>query len=114
MYKILGVVAVTALLMNGCGAEPKPKPLKVKTNDISKNYTLTKNAAISGYNKKRLTKVSVEQCMTVCDETNWCKSFDYYKFSNKCDLSTMSAADVGGLKTTYSKNPYDHYAHIGR
>ena len=40
MYKTLGVIAVTALLMNGCGAEPKPvaKPIKIKTNETTSYF----------------------------------------------------------------------------
>jgi hypothetical protein len=33
-----------------------------------------------------------------------------YKDSNECDLSDKSASDVGGLKTVYDGNPYDHDA----
>ena len=70
------------------------------------------NSAISGYNNKHLTGVSVQQCSDACvTETSFsCKSFDYYKNQNACDLSAKSAEDVGGLKYTYSGNPYDHYA----
>ena len=70
------------------------------------------NSAISGYNNKHLTGVSVQQCSNACvTETSFsCKSFDYYKNQNACDLSAKSAEDVGGLKYTYSGNPYDHYA----
>jgi len=112
MYKILSVMAVVALLISGCSALPKVEV--VKTKNISQNYQMTKNAAISGYNDKQLKNVSVSSCMTACENANWCKSFDYYKFSNKCDLSSKNANDVGGLKTNYNKNPYDHYSHITR
>jgi len=32
------------------------------------------------------------------------------KKTSKCDISFTSAADAGGLKTDYKRNPYDHYA----
>lgn len=72
------------------------------------------NAAISGYNNRHLTAVTVDDCKAACiNETSFdCKSFDFYKSSNKCDLSIASAVDVGGLKYTYSGNPYDHYARV--
>ncbi|MBT5305614.1 MAG: hypothetical protein HOL31_11105 [Candidatus Scalindua sp.] len=76
------------------------------------NYTITRNAAISGYNNKHLTNVSPEECARLCEEeTSFvCKSFDYYKRERACDLSDKSADEVGGLKTDYGGNPYDHYA----
>jgi len=67
------------------------------------------NAAISGHNTQSLTGVTVEDCMERCCENDWCKSFDYTKGTSKCDLSNMSADEVGGLKRDYSGNPYDHY-----
>jgi len=73
-------------------------------------YTHTANAAISGHNKEKLTEVSVDDCKAACSDTSWCVSFDYYKNSQKCDLSDKRAEDVGGLKTTYNNDPYDHYS----
>ncbi|MFT5659723.1 MAG: hypothetical protein ACI9TV_000345 [Sulfurimonas sp.] len=84
------------------------------TNNIAANYKLTKNAAISGHNNKQLQNVSVVNCMTSCEDEDWCKSFDYHKLSNKCDLSSVNVNDVGKLKTNYKNNPYDHYSHIRR
>jgi hypothetical protein len=73
-------------------------------------YVHTPNAAISGHNTRTLSNVSVEACKAVCSQESWCKSFDFHKGKAKCDLSNMSAQDVGGLKTNYKGNPYDHYA----
>lgn len=75
-------------------------------------FTHTPNAAISGYNNKHLTDVTVEQCKHSCNTESafTCLSFDYYKSQKACDLSSASAATVGGLKTDYSGNPYDHYS----
>jgi hypothetical protein len=75
-------------------------------------YVKIPNAAISGFNDKHITAVTVEDCKTACtNETSfYCKSFDFYKGLNKCDLSSASAVDAGALKTNYVGNPYDHYA----
>ena len=69
------------------------------------------NAAISGHNDKHLINVSVNDCKIACkNETTFtCKSFDYYKGLNKCDLSSKNAELVGSLKHDYTNNPYDHY-----
>ena len=56
--------------------------------------------------------MAVEDCKLQCNKKDWCKSFDYYKNVNKCDLSDKNAADVGGLKSTYPGNPYDYYERI--
>merc|ERR1719356_940581 len=72
--------------------------------------SVTKNAAISGHNVERLTAQTTTTCKKLCLDRDWCKSFDWHKKTNKCDLSDKCAADVGGLKTDYSGNPYDHYA----
>ncbi len=76
------------------------------------NYAHVPNAAISGHNTKHLSNASVQDCMEACDRESWCRSFDYYKGQNQCDLSDKTAAEVGGLKTDYSGNPYDHYAKL--
>lgn len=75
-------------------------------------YKHTPDAAISGHNTKHLKNATAQDCMRACDTEPWCKSFDYYKGGMACDLSDKNAADVGGLKTDYSGNPYDHYAKI--
>lgn len=73
-------------------------------------YSRTPNAAISGHNRRHLTGVSPDDCARACDGEPWCVSFDYYKKERACDLSDKRAGDVGGLKTNYSGNPYDHYS----
>ncbi len=57
--------------------------------DFLNGYSRTPNAAISGHNNKHLKNVRPEDCASACDnETSFdCKSFDYYKNSNECDLS---------------------------
>jgi subtilisin family serine protease len=71
--------------------------------------TVTLNAAISGHNIQHLTGATVASCTAACHAASWCKSFDFYRNEGKCDLSDKSASDVGGLKTDYAGNPYDHY-----
>ena len=53
---------------------------------------------------------TIEACKTGCLVKEWCKSFDYYKNTNECDLSDKNKEDVGGLKN--SGHPYDHYEKI--
>ena len=71
--------------------------------------TRTPDGAISGHNVEQLTGVTPSDCEKACCDKSWCKSFDYHKNSNKCDLSDQTASDVGGPKTDYGGNPYDHY-----
>ena len=81
--------------------------------DTLPRFKHTENAAISGHNNEQLSNVSREDCANAClsaERSYWCRSFDYYKSDNKCDLSDKRASDVGGLKTNYSGNPYDHYS----
>ena len=70
------------------------------------------DAAIRFYNHKKYREVTVEDCMRRCLEMTefTCRSFDYYKRLNVCDLSAATAESVGGLKTDYELDPYDHYA----
>jgi len=85
----------------------KPDPLKA--------FTRTPDAAISGHNTETLQAVTPADCATACTDASraaWCKSFDYHKTPQRCDLSDKRASDVGGLKTDYAGNPYDHYALI--
>ena len=51
-------------------------------------------------------------CKAACSAEIWCKSFDYYKNDNECDLSDKNKEDVGGLKTNYNGNQFDHYEKI--
>ncbi|NEV63856.1 PAN/Apple domain-containing protein [Thiorhodococcus minor] len=78
---------------------------------VHAGYSLTPNAAISGHNKKKISG-GLDACKKACDSERSfvCKSFDYDKRNGTCDLSDKSAQDVGGLKTNYEGNPYDHYA----
>jgi V8-like Glu-specific endopeptidase len=87
----------------------------VKVNESSslQRFDYTPNAAIPGYNNIHLKNVTPEKCADAClnsVNSNWCVSFDYYKRSQECDLSDKRANDVGGLKTDYPGNPYDHYS----
>ena len=72
-------------------------------------YRRVTNAAISGHNRERVSNVTPSQCMATCNARSWCRSFDYYKNDNACDLSDQTSASVGGLTTNYPGNPYDHY-----
>jgi hypothetical protein len=74
-------------------------------------YVLTQNSAIAGHNNRRMNKSSTEQCKQACNaETQFtCRSFDYIKSQNACDLSDKSATQVGGLK---AGSNYDHFARV--
>ncbi len=77
------------------------------------SFAQTPNAAIAGHNTEHLNGVTPQDCAAACTAATraaWCKSFDFYKTRQQCDLSDKRAADVGGLKTDYPGNPYDHYA----
>lgn len=78
------------------------------------SFRHTPNAAISGHNTRPNVKGSLDDCKRFCaEETDFvCKSFDYNKGAQTCDLSNKSGADVGGLKTTYENNPYDYYERL--
>ncbi|MCY1021614.1 PAN domain-containing protein [Pyxidicoccus sp. MSG2] len=78
--------------------------------DNLSRFGFSGNAAISGYNNEHLTGVTPLQCADACLGRTWCKSFDYYRNDAACDLSDRSAEDVGGLKTDYAGNPFDHYS----
>lgn len=75
-------------------------------------FAKTPNAAIRYYNHWKIRDTTVENCMRACLEMTkfTCRSFDYYKRMNVCDLSAATAESVGGLKTNYELDPYDHYA----
>ena len=79
---------------------------------FSDEFEVHPNAAISGHNNVHLTNVNVDDCQRQCNKVGWCKSFDYYKNDNECDLSDKNAADVGGLRTNYGGHPYDYYERV--
>lgn len=83
----------------------RPAPLE--------RFVRTPNAAIAGFNTETLPAVvTPADCAAACTDAGrpWCKSFDYHKGPQRCDLSDHRATDVAGLKTDYAGNPYDHYA----
>ena len=87
--------------------EPEPEPLK--------DFAKTADAAISGNKVEPLTGVSPQGCAQACKDpsrSGWCKSFDFHKNDQRCDLSDKQAWDVGGLAKDYPGHPYDHYALI--
>lgn len=97
MIKLLTLLLLANLsFANGCGT-----------------WEHTENAAISGFNDVHLSGISVQGCKAECCHDPQCKSFDYYKNRDRCDLSYSNARDVGGLKTDYAGHPYDHY-HLNR
>ncbi len=87
-------------------------PIWVQASALN-DFTLTPDAAISGYNRERLTSVTPQACAEAClspARADWCVSIDFHKLDQVCDLSDKRANDVGGLKTDYLGHPFDHYA----
>lgn len=89
--------------------ETSPLARTCTTIPLGGAWTRTPNAAIPGHNTETLTGQTIDSCKTACIGYSWCKSFDWNKNSNQCDLSNSDASDVGGLRTNYAGNPYDHY-----
>jgi hypothetical protein len=87
---------------------PAPPPSDKEVRDFY--FTKTRNAAIRGHNRKQLSAVSAGDCMRACEsESSFvCRSFDYHKGKNRCDLSDKTASEVP-LKRDYAGHPYDHY-----
>lgn len=56
--------------------------------------------------KRRYLK---ERCDTLTPHADRCRSLDHQRAQYSCDLSDKSGEEVGGLKTDYVDNPYDHY-----
>ncbi|XP_077999538.1 plasminogen-like isoform X2 [Glandiceps talaboti] len=56
------------------------------------------------------------QCAKKCiDEMSFiCRSFDYNKVTEECDLSSQNRGSVGGLQTVTEGNTYDHYERISQ
>ena len=75
---------------------------------IKGEYIVYSGKAIVGYNNKRLTNVTPDQCQDACTaETSFsCKSIDYIHDSNSCDLSSenkdsKTLASYPGTHTHY-------------
>jgi hypothetical protein len=116
---IMAVIALLAFWGLGAGNKQKPQVpvgpppaasiIEQPENVPLENYTRIPKAGIEGHNIWKLTNVSIEDCARKCNKDPSCKSFDYHRIDRRCYGSDMSADDVGGLKTTYKGNPYDHY-----
>lgn len=85
--------------------------LLISHNATADSYKIIPNSAIKGHNKMQLKNTNPTQCSETCTKFSWCKSFDYYKKSKKCDLSDVSYYQIG-LKNNYPGNPYDHYIRL--
>jgi len=115
-----GVACNTRVFNDPAPGVPKKcyKYRKAKSNSgrsstpISSNsrapYDIIRNAAIPGNNTKSING-SRATCKKACDGYGWCKSFDFHKGKNKCDLSNKNAR-TASLKRNYPGNPYDHYS----
>ncbi|MAP94389.1 MAG: hypothetical protein CMK07_05500 [Ponticaulis sp.] len=108
-YRLVALAVVASLAMGIAvwywGFDLPAKRLRAQ-------FDMIPDAAIRYYNHKKLRNASVEDCMRACLRTTEfiCRSFDYYKLHAVCDLSAATAESVGGLKTDYELDPYNHYA----
>ncbi|XP_071945792.1 hyalin-like [Antedon mediterranea] len=78
---------------------------------LDSNFKKYEDAALLGYNTRKLLPVPTDVCAEQCVHTTefYCLSFDYYKYNNReCDLSDHNISMVtGGLTTDYHR--YDYY-----
>ncbi|MGB0696958.1 MAG: PAN/Apple domain-containing protein [Rhodospirillaceae bacterium] len=113
-------LGVLAFVLSGCVhttppstlSKPDPfPPTTIENSDPLEQFGYVRHAAIAGHNRRHLPDATPRQCARAClTETSFvCKSFDYYATSFACDLSDKTADSVGGLKTNYPANPYEHY-----
>ncbi len=107
LKRSLGALALTFILSSGSSA------IAEQSAGLD-GFTIINNAAISGHNDRKGVSGTPADCARACEtETAFvCKSFDYDKQAKKCDLSASSRTEVGGLKTDYVGNPYDHYERV--
>ena len=77
--------------------------------EFRNGFGFVPNAGIPGYNKETHDNVSLDQCLQLCRDRDWCKSVDYERSARRCFVQPAAAEDVGALKTDYDGHPYDHY-----
>ena len=74
------------------------------------DFLLMPNKAIAGYNNRKLTNVTPEDCKKAClaEKAFVCKSIDYVKAQKYCDLSAVSRSQVGSrFHTTTACDYYE-------
>jgi hypothetical protein len=69
------------------------------------NYALSKNSVIPGNNAMTLTHMNTNDCKKICNSNDWCKSFDFNKKNNSCNLSSASR----GTSTLKKNSRYDYF-----
>ncbi len=100
-------VVLVLLVLVACAGFAEPT-----VNGYLFMFDQTPDAAISGHNEVRLQNVSTEEAAEACVLGGF-RSFDYHREERTADLSYATAQSVGGLKTDYDGNPYDHYVYLG-
>ena len=70
--------------------------------------------SLQGHNDQRLTDVSIYECKLACCNSVAeygfeCLSFDYYKNTKKCDLSSESEFTMPGDMSANGSNTYAHF-----
>jgi len=71
-------------------------------------YKYFSNSYIKDHNTRRPRNVTVKQCKSMCNKKYWCKSFDYHKGKNRCDLSDKTKNDKIKF-ITKSNSKYANY-----
>ncbi len=74
-------------------------------------FTLDPNAAIRHHNTRKLVKRTLSQCLAACraEREFVCRSVDYDRYRNRCDLSDKSAAQTGLTRRYW---PHDHFERV--
>ena len=70
------------------------------------NYKKMENSMIEGENTMKLSYISPNECSSICDKAEWCKSFDYNQEYNSCNLSSANL-ETSILKPSSQYNYYE-------
>jgi hypothetical protein len=70
------------------------------------NYKKMENSMIEGENTMKLSYISPNECSSVCDKAEWCRSFDYNQEYKSCNLSSANR-DTSVLKPSTQYNYYE-------
>lgn len=78
------------------------------------DFGVVPTAGIPGYNQETHDNISLEQCLKLCTDRDWCKSVDYERAARRCFVQPVAEEDVGSLRRDYPGHPYDHYFYLPR
>ena len=72
------------------GPQGPPGPMGPIKKNPEYNYKIIENGMIKGENAIKLSYISSNDCSSVCDKAEWCKSFDYNQEYESCNLSSAN------------------------